>query len=51
MYTEPMAGVAELAGIATLEQFRGQGFARALTAYMAYAAFTNGCDLVFLLHW
>ena len=48
MYTEPYAGVVELAGIATLEPFRGRGFAAALTAHMAQAAFANGCDLVFL---
>lgn len=48
MYAEPHAGVVELAGIATLEPFRGQGFAAALTAHMAQAAFANGCDLVFL---
>ena len=48
MYTEPHAGVVELAGIATLEPFRGQGLAQALTAHMAQAAFANGCDLVYL---
>ncbi len=48
MYTAPMAGVTELAGIATLEQYRGQGIASALTAHMASAAFAQGCDLVFL---
>jgi ribosomal protein S18 acetylase RimI-like enzyme len=48
MYTTPMAGVTELAGIATLEQYRGRGIAAALTAHMASSAFTLGCDLVFL---
>ena len=48
MFTSPRAGVTELMGIATLEQYRGRGIAAALTAYMASAAFTQGCDLVFL---
>ena len=41
-------GVTELAGIATLEQYRGKGIAAALTAHMASSAFAQGCDLVVL---
>ena len=48
MYTAPMAGVVELAGIATLEQYRGRGIAAALTAHLASVAFAQGCDLAFL---
>lgn len=48
MYSEPREGVTELAGIATLEPYRGQGLAAALTARMTQAAFANGCDLVYL---
>ncbi len=48
MYTAPVAGVTELVGIATLELYRGQGIAAALTAHMASSAFAQGCDLVFL---
>jgi predicted GNAT family acetyltransferase len=48
MYTAPAAGVTELAGITTLEPYRGRGIAKALTAHMASAAFADGCDLVFL---
>ncbi|HEU0028872.1 MAG TPA: GNAT family N-acetyltransferase [Ktedonobacterales bacterium] len=48
MYTTPLAGVTELVGITTLEQYRGRGIAAALTAHMASAAFAQGCDLAFL---
>lgn len=48
MYTPPYGGVTELAGIATLDRFRGLGIATALTAYMTQSALTQGCDLVFL---
>lgn len=48
MYTAPVAGMTELVGIATLEQYRGRGIAAALTAHMASSAFAQGCDLVFL---
>ena len=48
MYIEPREGVTELAGIATLEPFRGQGIAAALTTSMTQVAFANGCDLVYL---
>ncbi len=48
MYTPPYGRVTELAGIATLDRFRGRGIATALTAYMTQSAFTQGCDLVFL---
>lgn len=48
MYVEPDAGVTELAGIATLERYRGRGTAAALTAALAQTAFDAGCDLVFL---
>jgi hypothetical protein len=48
MYTTPMAGVTELAGIPTLEQYQGGEIAAVLTAHMASSAFTQGCDLAFL---
>ena len=48
MYTPPYGGVTELAGITTLDRFRGRGIATALTAYMTQSAFTQNCDLVFL---
>lgn len=48
MYTTPLAGVTELVGITTLEQYRGRGIAAALTAHMASAAFAQGCNLAFL---
>jgi ribosomal protein S18 acetylase RimI-like enzyme len=49
MYTMPIAGVTELAGIATLQQYRGRGIAAALTAHLANSAFAQGCDLAFLM--
>jgi GNAT superfamily N-acetyltransferase len=48
MYTAPHLGVTQLMGITTLEAFRGQGLAGALTARMTATALKCGCDLVFL---
>jgi predicted GNAT family acetyltransferase len=48
MFHAPVNGVTELLGIATLEPFRGRGFAAALTAHMTHTAFAHDCDLVFL---
>jgi RimJ/RimL family protein N-acetyltransferase len=44
----PYQGLAEIAGIGTLEAFRRRGVASAVTAYAARAAFEQGLDLVFL---
>ena len=44
----PYQGLAEIAGIGTLEAFRRRGVASALTAYAARTAFEQGLDLVFL---
>ena len=48
MFEAIMGGVTELMGIATLPQYRRQGFAAYLTAAMAQSAFTHGATLVFL---
>jgi GNAT superfamily N-acetyltransferase len=48
MFTPPVAGVAELVGITTLEPFRRQGIGAFLTAYAARTAFALGVDLVYL---
>ena len=44
----PYQGLAEIAGIGTLEVFRRRGVASTLTAYAACAASEQGLDLVFL---
>jgi ribosomal protein S18 acetylase RimI-like enzyme len=48
MFEAIMGGVTELMGIATLPEYRRQGFAAYLTAAMAQSAFTYGATLVFL---
>jgi ribosomal protein S18 acetylase RimI-like enzyme len=48
MFEAIMGGVTELMGIATLPEFRRQGFAACLTVAMARGAFTHGAALVFL---
>lgn len=48
MYTAPLDGLTELVGIATLEAFRRQGVASALTAHAAYEAFNQGVAAAFL---
>ena len=48
MFESIMGGITELMGIATLPQYRRQGFAAYLTAAMAQSAFTYGATLVFL---
>ncbi|HEY4389065.1 MAG TPA: GNAT family N-acetyltransferase [Ktedonobacteraceae bacterium] len=49
MFTDIHEGLTELVGITTLEPFRRQGIAAALTAYMAQSAFQQGAALVFLI--
>jgi ribosomal protein S18 acetylase RimI-like enzyme len=48
MYTTPLDGLTELVGIATLEEFRRQGIAGALTAHATRTAFERGIETVFL---
>lgn len=48
MYTAPLDGLTELVGIATLEAFRRQGVASALTAHAANEAFNQGVAAAFL---
>lgn len=48
MFTAPLDGITELAGIATLEEFRGKGVATALTAHATRTAFDQGVEVVFL---
>jgi predicted GNAT family acetyltransferase len=48
MFTAPLGGITELAGIATLEQFRGRGVATALSAHATRTAFDQGVEVVFL---
>ncbi|GER88430.1 hypothetical protein KDW_25920 [Dictyobacter vulcani] len=49
MFTAIHQGVTELVGITTVAQFRQQGIATALTAYMTQVAFSQGATLVFLI--
>jgi ribosomal protein S18 acetylase RimI-like enzyme len=49
MFTDIHEGMTELVGIATLEAFRRQGIATALTAFMTQAAFRQGATWVFLI--
>lgn len=44
----PVADTTELAGIATLPEFRRRGIGAALTAALAADAFARGCECVFL---
>jgi GNAT superfamily N-acetyltransferase len=46
--TPPSEGIAELAGVATLERFRKRGFGTALTSRVAREAFDGGVDVLFL---
>lgn len=46
--TPPSEGIAELAGVATLERFRMRGFGTALTSRVAREAFDRGVDVLFL---
>lgn len=46
--TPPSGGIAELAGVATLERFRQRGFGTALTSRVAREAFDRGVDVLFL---
>jgi ribosomal protein S18 acetylase RimI-like enzyme len=48
MFEAIIGGVTELMGIATLPEYRRQGFAAYVTAAMAQSAFTHGATLVFL---
>jgi GNAT superfamily N-acetyltransferase len=48
MFTAPLDGLTELAGIATLAQFRRRGVAAALTAYAVQTAFDLGVEAAFL---
>lgn len=49
MFTDIHEDMTELVGIATLEAFRRQGIATALTAFMTQTAFRQGAPLVFLI--
>lgn len=49
MYNPPVDGVAELAGITTLEAYRRRGIAAALTSEMVRAAFENNIDTPILM--
>lgn len=46
--TPPSEGIAELAGVGTLERFRKRGFGSALTSRVAREAFDRGVDVLFL---
>lgn len=46
--TAPIAGVAEVAGIGTLERFRRRGVATMLTAHMLQRAFSSGVEIACL---
>lgn len=48
MYTGILDGVTELVGIATLQEYRRQGFGGALTAFATQTAFADGASLAFL---
>ncbi len=48
MFNPPIAGLAELVGITTLEPYRRRGIAAFLTAHMTQVAFAQGVDTVFL---
>jgi len=48
MFHPPHDGVTELAGIATIEEFRRRGVASSLTAFAVDVAFKRGAELVFL---
>ena len=48
VFTAPEDGLAELAGIGTLPQFRRRGLAAALTGALAAEAFSRGVEIAFL---
>jgi ribosomal protein S18 acetylase RimI-like enzyme len=48
MFTGPLDGFTELAGIATLPEYRRRGIATALTAFMARTAFATGVRVAFM---
>ncbi|QRO01475.1 GNAT family N-acetyltransferase [Archangium violaceum] len=48
MFTPPSEGIAELAGVATLEGFRKRGLGTALTSRVAREAFDRGVEVLFL---
>lgn len=48
LYTHPIDGLTELAGLATLEPFRGRGIATALTTAAVRRAFDHGAETVYL---
>ena len=48
VFTAPQDGLAELAGIGTLPEFRRRGLAAALTAALAAEAFARGVEIAFL---
>jgi ribosomal protein S18 acetylase RimI-like enzyme len=49
VFTAPLDGLTELAGIATLEAYRSRGIATALTARAVQAAFDRGVEVAFLV--
>lgn len=48
MFLPVRDGVSEIVGVATLAEFRGRGFASAVTAALTRAAFAQGAEIVFL---
>jgi ribosomal protein S18 acetylase RimI-like enzyme len=48
MFTPPIDGIAELAGITTLTPYRGRGIGAALTSEIARVAFAHGVDTAIL---
>jgi len=48
MFSEPHNGISELAGLATLEAYRRQGVATAITTLAVKRAFDQGVEVVFL---
>ena len=47
-YMPPQAGVTEIVGIAVAKSFRRRGLGRAITDFLARAAFDAGCEMTFL---
>ncbi|HEU5097698.1 MAG TPA: GNAT family N-acetyltransferase [Roseiflexaceae bacterium] len=48
MFTPPIRGIAELAGITTLAPYRGRGIGAAVTSEIARVAFAHGIDTAIL---
>jgi GNAT superfamily N-acetyltransferase len=48
MFNPPIAGIAELAGITTLEPYRGRGIGAAVTSEIAREAFAHGVEIAIL---